>query len=84
VSRTTSESSQTPSLPRHPPNGQVHAALIEAYPTEEDARRALVTMSASATYLGVWRAPTPELPEVHVFAEGYNHADMLAAGWTRV
>jgi hypothetical protein len=41
-------------------------------------------MSASATYLGVWRAPTPELPEVHVFAEGYNHADMLAAGWTRV
>jgi hypothetical protein len=59
----------------------IHAALVSAYPTEADARRGLVGMPDDMPYLGLWHAPTPERPEVHVFSDDTDADDLLRAGW---
>lgn len=59
----------------------IHAALVNAYPTEADARRALMTMPDDTPYLGVWIAPSYERPEVHVFSVQVDRDDLLSKGW---
>jgi hypothetical protein len=61
----------------------IHAALTSAYPTEADARRALVGMPDDCPYLGVWHAPTCERPEVHVFSDDADADELARAGWIR-
>lgn len=58
----------------------IHVALVSAYPTEADARQELDTGEA---YLGIWRCPTPERPEVHVFSDDVTAADLDREGWMR-
>jgi hypothetical protein len=55
--------------------------LTDAYPTEADCRASFNTMDVDAEYLGVWHAPTPELPEVHVFGAGVDRDDLFRTGW---
>lgn len=60
----------------------IYAALVSAYPTEADARRAPTSMPETTPYLGVWYAPTAEQPKVHVFSEDDDADDLRRAGWT--
>lgn len=61
----------------------IYVALVSAYPTEADARGALGMVPADTPYLGLWHAPTPDRPEVHVFSEEVDADDLTRAGWIR-
>lgn len=56
----------------------IHVALIDAHPTEADARTALDTGEA---YLGIWAPPGGE--PAHVFGDDVTAADLGRAGWVR-
>lgn len=56
----------------------LHVAIVDAFPAEADARLELDTGEA---YLGRWRMPTPEQPEVHVFSDDATARDLERAGW---
>jgi hypothetical protein len=58
----------------------VYVALVDAHPTETDARQALTVWTG--TYHGIWHHPTPERPLVHVFSDA-TEQQIADAGWTR-
>lgn len=62
-------------------------ALVDAYPTEAEARDALNTELAVGmelgAYLGIWRMPTPEAPAVHLFTDA-SEDWLVCSGWKRV
>ncbi|GIE35917.1 hypothetical protein Ait01nite_089620 [Actinoplanes italicus] len=62
----------------------IHVALVSAYPTETEARRARgKAMPDSTPYLGIWTMPLPNAEPVHVFGAD-NAPDKLSAyGWAR-
>ena len=67
----------------------IHIALVSAYPTEAEARKAVsvgLVMGGLAgpvpAYRGIWIHPTPEQPLVHVFAEDGDEV-LASRGWTR-
>lgn len=61
----------------------IHFALIDAYPSEADARKALPPGEGTKKYLGVWRLPAPYLTAVHAFSDEDTAEDLQAANWTR-
>lgn len=65
---------------------EIHVALVSAYPTEAEARAAIVAglqpLTSDTPYLGIWTMPPPYGGRVHVFAD--ETAERLEdAGWTR-
>lgn len=63
-------------------NGRIWIYLTDAFPTEADCRASVETvMDDDAQYLGVWHAPTPERPEVHVFGADVERDNLHRQGW---
>lgn len=61
----------------------IHFALIDAYHSEADARKALPPGESTKTYLGVWRLPPPYRTAVHAFSDDDTAEDLETAHWTR-
>lgn len=59
----------------------IFVALVDAYPTEADARSA--PDAPDAPYLGVWTMPHPDAEPVHVFGPEAAIAMLKDYGWTR-
>lgn len=71
----------------------IHVALVDAYPTEADARAALsdennyapgyrAFAGSDAPYLGIWRTAQPYRAVVHVFTD-HTAEQLTAIGWVR-
>lgn len=56
---------------------RIEIAAVEKFPSRKIARQALGT---DLPYRGVWHAPTPEKPLVHVFCLA-GRAEIKALGW---
>lgn len=59
----------------------IHLALVDAYPTETDARTD-DEVPDGAAYHGVWRVPQPYGGIVHVFGE-ISVENLEQRGWER-
>lgn len=59
----------------------LHAALVSAHPTEDDARSAF-EIAPHEPYRGIWQAPAPYNGIAHVFSDADDET-LQRAGWRR-